>query len=101
MTQDSDYIIRGIPLGNVRNRNEVRVVNALTEMVADKAGFCACRVCTEDVFALALNRLPPHYVQRASILLRNKGVSDREIREAVEAAMEQIGLHPNHESLTG
>ena len=101
MTQDSDYTIRGIPLGNVRNRNEVRVVNALAEMAADKPGFCGCRVCIEDIFALALNQLPPQYVQRGSILLRNKGVSDDKIREAVETAMEQIGRHPNHESRTG
>ena len=49
----------------------------------------------QDVFALALNKLPPHYVQEMAIVLVEL-VDEDTIRVALREAIAQVQASPNH-----
>ncbi|MDR2801380.1 MAG: late competence development ComFB family protein [Desulfovibrio sp.] len=87
------YVIRGVDLYHVRNRNERRVVKCLEE-IAESGGLGEFSPeMLEDVYAFALNRLPARYVQSGTIVLRDP-VRHEEVEEAVCAAILQITRNP-------
>ena len=45
------------------------------------------------VYALTLNRLPPRYVQKGTIILREP-LTDEEIRREIRQAVEQVEKNP-------
>jgi len=92
----SKYIINGYSLANIRNRHEVRVIDILRRLMPQHKTFCGCRLCVEDVYALALNAFPPHYVQRGAIVLRQQPPSEEDLERAVREAMDQVAERPNH-----
>lgn len=90
------YAIGDISLQNVRNRHEVRVVEAMRNMLPEVDGFCGCRICIEDVYALAMNELPPHYVQSSAIVLVKAPPSEQDISRAVADGIGKVRVRPNH-----
>lgn len=96
MYSQEDYVINGHSLGNVRNRTEPRVIDAIRRALSGSNGFCGCQLCVEDVYAAALNVLPAHYVQSGSMLVRREGPRDEEIDSAVAKAIRRVQAHPNH-----
>ncbi|MDR2124765.1 MAG: late competence development ComFB family protein [Desulfovibrio sp.] len=82
-----NYIFAGTDLYTVRNRNELRV---LKSMAANRE----IQACSDpdgnrirDIYAMALNLLPPRYTQSGTIVLREpvrKNVVDEAVREAVQ-----------------
>ena len=89
------YHVLEVPLENIRNSNELKVVKAMQEVLVEFPDFDKCSLCIEDIYALALSRLPPCYVQPGSIVLR-QAVEVEEIREMVRFAIRQVMDHPNH-----
>ncbi|MDR3175307.1 MAG: late competence development ComFB family protein [Desulfovibrio sp.] len=87
------YVIRGIDLYHVRNRNERRVIRYLGEIAesGELDGFSPEML--EDAYAYALNRLPARYAQSGTIVLRDP-VRHEEVEEAVRAAIMQITRNP-------
>ena len=55
---------RGIDLNRIRNRNEVRVINQLPEILKEYPEFEPHIINIQDVYALTLNLLPPRYAQQ-------------------------------------
>ena len=96
MSQDHKYIVNGINLTQVRNRNEVRVVKAMRVILGETSDFCGCRICTEDVYAATLNQIACHYVQVGAIILGTPQVSDSEVERLVEISVAKITETPNH-----
>ena len=95
MATARSYQIDGFSLEQIRNRNELRVVELLRQELPKQDGFCGCRICVEDTYAAALNSLSPQYAQVGSIVLRKNLVED-DVRETVVKAIERVHLHPKH-----
>jgi Late competence development protein ComFB len=90
------YRFNDFSLHQVRNRQEARVAAAMREVLPISTDFCGCRLCVEDVYAIALNGLPPHYVQSGSMVLKHQPPTDEQIRAAVEDALDKVRTRPNH-----
>lgn len=84
---------RGIDLNRIRNRNEVRVINQLPEILKEYPDLEPHIINIQDIYALTLNLLPPRYIQQMSIVLQEP-VSDEQIREALRKAIEKVRAHP-------
>ena len=95
MTEER-YLYNDFSLASVRNRQESRVVRAMREIVPKDPEFCGCRICVEDVYAMALNLLPAHYVQSGAMVLGEPPPNDDDIRRAVTDALDTVRVRPNH-----
>ena len=87
------YKMGDIDLFNIRNRNEGRVIAVLRAYLAEKDNSLVSEKDIQDMYALALNALPPRYTQRGTIVLRDP-VTKNEIYWAVEDAYELVMGHP-------
>jgi len=96
MSQLEDYHIAGHSLENVRNINEVQVVNAMKEKREEFPGFCGCPICLEDVYAAALNTLPAKYKQHSYVMNPSDTLPADQIADAVKAAFQRVIEHPRH-----
>lgn len=82
------YLIAGVDVYHVRNRNELRVAKCLEQHISDKGLDDIAPELVRDAFALALNKLQPRYTQQGTIVLR-----DPVTQEAVEEIVTQSLLH--------
>ena len=87
------YKMGDVDFFNIRNRNEGRVIKILQEYLQRKGNPLISDKDLQDIYALALNVLPPRYTQRGTIVLRDP-VTKREIFEAVEDAYDQVVERP-------
>lgn len=90
------YLIQDFSLESIRNRQEARVIDAMRDILPGAKDFCGCRLCVEDVYAIALNQLPAHYVQHGSLVLRKQPPVEADIRRAVGDALDKVRVRPNH-----
>ncbi len=94
-----DYQVEGHSLGEIFNFNEYAVLKAMRELYAADPGLCRCSLCVEDVFALALNALPPRYIQSTSLRtyeLSPKFIGAEEVGSKVREALAKVAGSPNH-----
>jgi len=87
------YKLGDVDFFNIRNRNEGRVIKALPEFLQKKGNILLSEKDLQDIYALALNALPPRYTQRGTIVLLDP-VSKRAILAAVEDAYDQVVMRP-------
>jgi len=87
------YKMGDVDFFNIRNRNEGRVVRALADLVEKRGRLTLTDKDLHDIYALALNKLPPRYTQRGTIVLRDS-VSKSEVRAAVEDAYDMVVAYP-------
>jgi hypothetical protein len=92
---EEKYEINGISLFNVRNRNEIKVIQIMKKVLPDYPDFDQCALCFQDVYALTLNQIPAHYIQMGTIILK-KVDNDAEIEEIVRASYEAVIKQPKH-----
>ena len=95
----SDRVVMGHDLENVYNLNEGAVVEAIERIIiaADET-LCKCKMCLEDIFALALNTLPAKYVQSYySTHDVNKLVDKKEIEKVVKETAKKVAKNPHHD----
>jgi hypothetical protein len=90
------YGIDGHDLGRVRNRYELRVIEALRAALPKQVDFCGCTLCIEDVYAITLNRIPAHYIQTGAIVLHPPDVGPDQIEAHVRSAIDQVRAQPKH-----
>lgn len=95
MTEER-YLYNDFSLAGIRNRHEVRVVEAMRERLPTAEDFCGCRICVEDVYAMALNLLPAHYIQSGAMVLGKEIPTDDDIKRAVADALDTVRVRPNH-----
>jgi hypothetical protein len=93
---DDRYSFEDFSLEAIRNRQEPRVAAAMRQVLPGATGFCGCRICVEDVYAIALNTLPAHYVQSGALMLGRKPPTDADVKRAVEDALDMVRVRPNH-----
>ncbi len=66
------YLVLGIDLYHVRNRNEQRVAKSMNKLIGQKKldeAFSSGDL--KDIYAYALNQLEPRYAQQGTIVLRD------------------------------
>ncbi len=82
-------------LYKIRNRNELRVIKLMGDVFQETPDYSPDTLDIEDIYALALNRLPAHYVQEGSIVL-NEPVDDTTIRDVLREAVRAVRQRPNY-----
>ena len=66
------YLVLGVDLYHVRNRNEKRVAKSMSKLIGHKkleAQLSSGDI--KDIYAYALNQLEPRYAQQGTIVLRD------------------------------
>ena len=87
------YLVAGAYLADVRNRNEIRVTDAMRLMLEEYGNPELGMETILDIYACALNQLPSRYAQQGSIILGDP-VRPQDIRTAVENAMLRVMGNP-------
>jgi hypothetical protein len=87
--------VNGVELQAIRNKNESRVAAIMAKVFCERAGYSPDVLDVQDIYALALNMLPPRYVQRGTIVL-NEPVDDRQIEECIAKAIKVVTWRPNY-----
>ncbi len=94
-----DYNIGGHSLADLPNYQEQAVLDLLREIYAGDNPPCGCSICVEDTYALALNSLPPRYIQATSVssyLSSVNFIPTDVVRAKVLEAVEKVRTRPNH-----
>jgi len=91
------YRYGSVSLDRIRNKNEVRVIENLDGVLREFPDYEPNTLDIQDIYALALNKLPPRYKQEASIVL-DKSIDDDQIRQAIREAVEQVRKNPNYDT---
>ena len=96
-----DYSIEGHSLDEIVNFNEHLVLGELRKLYAKDTTLCRCNTCVEDLYALALNQVPPRYLQVTS---RERYQSDQDryisstvVGEVLEKVAATVKAKPNHD----
>jgi hypothetical protein len=87
------YKLGDLDFFNIRNRNEGRVIRTLSDFLQDKGNTLLSGKDLQDIYALALNALPPRYTQRGTIVLIDP-VTKADIYAAVENAYDKVVESP-------
>lgn len=95
MTSLAAVKLQEVDLSRVYNRNEKRVVQAMDRIFSAIDDWEPEALDIQDVYALALNSLPPRYIQDGTIVF-NESVRNAEIEQAVRKAVEKVRKKPNH-----
>lgn len=81
---------------NVRNANYERVVAVMDKLLKERyRNVCGCQRCIDDIAAIALNYLPPHYYVEVN---EEKEIGSPwvMIETAVVEAIDRVLESPNH-----
>jgi hypothetical protein len=87
------YIISGVDMYHVRNRNEQRVVKRLGAYLESMELTGLSPETIKDAYAYALNNLPARYTQRGTIVLRDP-LRDSTIDATIEQALAHVIKNP-------
>lgn len=87
------YEVAGVPLENIRNRNELRVVKLMPQVLAEHLDYHPSYLDIQDIYALTLNNLSPRYRQQGTIIL-SEPVRDAEIIRELRNSVNQVELAP-------
>ena len=88
-----DLNFRDVKLDNIKNKNEERVKNKIPVVLSQYSTFKPDELDIQDIYALALNLLPPRYRQKYSVVLQEP-VKDEEIIKAIEKAFQTVFGNP-------
>ncbi len=87
--------LNDVDFSGIQNENAKRVVATMERLLSTVTIFNPNYLDYQDIYALALNRLPPSYRQKSTIVLQ-KSVSASDIEKAVTSAIEKVFQNPNH-----
>lgn len=95
MTTLAEQKLDNVDLSRILNRNEKRVVLAMGKVFAAIDDWEPQALDIQDIYALALNSLPPRYVQEGTIVFK-ESVRNAEIEQAVRMAVDKVRKKPNY-----
>ena len=93
MDRLTDLKLQFVDLSRIYNKNEKRVVLAMEKYLSAMEDWEPEGLDVQDIYALALNSLPPRYVQDGTIVF-NEPVKRADIEKAVENAVEKVKSSP-------
>jgi hypothetical protein len=79
----------------IRNKNEVRVLAEMARILQGLPDYDPQDLDLEDIYALALNKLPSRYVQHGSIVL-GEPVRENDVADAVRYAISVVRDNPSY-----
>lgn len=85
--------VNGVPLDNIRNRNEERVIKLMPGVLSEFLDYKPSYLDIQDIYALTLNNLPPRYRQSGSIIIR-ESLQDAEIMRELRQAISRVETSP-------
>jgi len=96
--------VLGLPVDRIRNAIEVLACRMLERKLEACPEICKCQQCVEDMYCLALNRVPSLYYHSASSFARR--LEDQgpptdileSLSRAIDHAIIRVGENPTHES---
>ena len=85
----------------IKNYMEDVVIHLLYNLVKDRENVCKCEKCLSDIAAIALNRLPPHYVvsEKGEVYSKVLNMSiqfEADVTTAILEAIERVSKSPRH-----
>ena len=84
----------------VINANHERVISVVGKFLVDRyKNICTCPRCMNDVVAIALNYLPPHYIVETETG-KEYGSPWVMVETAVAEAIDRVMENPNHPRTT-
>ncbi len=88
-------------IDNVKNRMEKIIKDEIERFLKDRDDICKCEQCRADMYAYALNHLPPKYVvsDRGDIHFKTDIMSvqmQADITRVVLEAIEVVSKRPRH-----
>ncbi len=95
--------VRGLRVDRIRNAVEVLACRILEQKLESCPEVCQCQQCVEDMYCLALNRVPSLYYHSASSFARrlvDQGAPKdiiESLSRAVDHAIMRVGDNPSHE----
>lgn len=96
--------VRGLRVDRIRNAVEVLACRVLERKLEACPEVCQCQQCVEDMYCLALNRVPSLYYHSASSFARrleDQGAPNdilESLSRAVDHAIMRVGERPSHGS---
>ena len=93
MSDNSKYTILGVDVSDIRNRNEIRIVEKMQIALSNLGNPEISDQALRDAYALALNLLPARYKQSGTIVLREP-IRESHLEEAVARALKQVMTSP-------
>ncbi|MFW5488076.1 MAG: late competence development ComFB family protein [Desulfovibrio sp.] len=87
------YSVRGTSLQDVRNKNELRVISLLSDILDEYPDYSPTPLEIQDIYALALNLTPARYVQSYSFVIREP-VTDEQLQQVIRRAVDRVRSHP-------
>lgn len=89
-----DYRINGVDVSKIKNRNEKRLVRLIPEILENEyADYLFESLDIEDIYALALNKLPARYAQKGTILL-SEPLSEDDMRNCIRESIDRVLDNP-------
>lgn len=91
----SELNFRLVDLSRISNKNEKRVIQAMEKVLGEIDDWEPQGLDIQDIYALALNRLPPRYVQEGTIVF-NEPVRREDIEKIVRESVNKVRNSPNY-----
>lgn len=92
-SDENRYLIGGVDVSDIRNRNEARIAEKMRETLELMGNPTLPEQSIRDAYALALNFLPARYKQGGTIVLREP-IRESHLREAAARALKQVLAQP-------
>lgn len=89
-------MVNGVSLETIRNRFEVIVIRLMKRFIPQFPDFHQCPTCIEDVYALALSRIPSVYMKDSSLVFEDEAMIRENVEEIVKYAIFQVTSNPKH-----
>jgi hypothetical protein len=96
MDRRSELKLQFVDLSRIYNKNEKRVVLAMEKYLSTMTDWEPEALDIQDIYALALNSLPPRYVQDGTIVF-NEPVKRTDIEHVVKVAVNKVKNSPTVE----
>ncbi len=87
------YIVDGVDVFMVRNRNESRVTECMREVLDTMKDKYFSEKALRDIYAYSLNQIPARYTQSGTIVLRDPVRKDA-VRKIVRKAFDVVTNNP-------
>lgn len=83
------------------NLIELLVIQLVEEQLAKRSEICSCETCKVDIIAMALNHLPPKYVNtdKGELYVRTGVLNSQmstDLLVQVSKAIDHVAINPRH-----
>jgi hypothetical protein len=90
------YTFKSVSLHRIRNKYEQKVIENMDAVLREFPDYQPNTLDIQDIYALALNKLPPYYKQETSIVLSGS-LDKQKAQQAIREAVERVRENPNYE----